>query len=375
MLFKEIIGVDKTKSAILNAVKSNHFAHASLIRGISGSANLSFALAIAQYLQCENPLENDSCGTCFSCNQHAKLQHPDCHYYFPLTTLEKVGKDDVKSYLVPFFRTFAINRPFDSINDWGNHIGTENKQFNIPVEEARSILKNATMSSFQGGAKIILVWLPEYLHNSASNAILKVLEEPPANTYFLLVTCNMESLLTTIISRCQTIQIERFTNEEIQNYLKNKLNIESTIAFETSLLAEGSIGNALKLINEGYDAVFEPFTQFMRLCFGFKVPDILVFNDELSKKGREFQKSFLTYGINIIRNVMLIHSGNGAIVKLNGNQLDFVKKFSESININQIDKFNLILQDGIIHVERNGNSKVIFLDIAIQLHKLFRGTR
>ena len=211
MRFSDIIGLEDTKQQLIAAVKSNHVAHAQLFFGSEGSANLALALAFATYINCTNQSDSDSCGTCASCTKIDKLVHPDVQFIFPVSSTKKVtGKSVVSSSYMNEWRSFILNNPYSGIEQWSASYGAENKQSNISKEESRNIIKNLSLKAFEAEYKIMLIWLPEFMHPSAANGILKILEEPPKKTIFLLVTNDYEKLLTTILSRCQFLRFDLF---------------------------------------------------------------------------------------------------------------------------------------------------------------------
>ena len=222
MRFGDIYGLEEIKRGLIEAVQKGHVAHAQLFSGPTGSANLALALAFITYINCENPTE-DSCGTCASCQKNTKFIHPDVHFIFPVSSTTRItGKDVLSTNFLKEWRHFLEEDPYGDIADWSVVFGGENKQLNISKGESKSIIQKLSLKAFEGGYKTILIWLPEYMHASAANGILKVLEEPADRTLFLLVTQNHEKLLGTILSRTQKVFIRSFNPSEISAILQNQ---------------------------------------------------------------------------------------------------------------------------------------------------------
>ena len=269
MLFNEIIGQAETKQMLLRAVQTNHLAHALLFDGPTGSANLALALALAQYVNCEDKGDQDACGRCASCIKMQKLVHPDLHMVFPVANLAK-GKTS-EAYLTDW-RKFLLEQPYRTLPEWLENVGADNKQGNISAEEARNILQKLSLKSYEGAYKIMLIWLPELMNVTSANALLKVLEEPPAQTLFLLVTNQSDKLLITILSRTQRVAVRAFTDEEVATYLRQYMNRDETTARRIAYLADGDLSVALQLCRNESEQGSEAdrhtwFADWMRTCY------------------------------------------------------------------------------------------------------------
>ncbi|MFN0048160.1 MAG: ATP-binding protein [Cytophagales bacterium] len=374
VLFSDIIGLEDTKNALLNAINSNHVAHAQLFLGNEGSANLALALAYSRYINCEDKQPTDSCGKCTSCVQFNKLTHPDLQLVFPMANLEKVSKDEIKSHFLKQFRSFAQQQLYGNLQEWGNFVGAENKQFNINVEEGRSILQNISMKPYLSPYKIVLIWLPELMNNSMANAILKVLEEPPAQTLFLLVANDYEKLLPTILSRCQMVKIRAFTDEETERYLISKNLCDTRKAKQIAGIADGNLQKATFLSTEIEDDNHAIFATWMRLCFSKKFADLLVFCEDLGKRGRENQKGLLLYSMQILRNTLMNKAGADQLIKQDESESNFIKKFAQSINEEKVESIYRIMNESFIHIERNGNAKIVLFDTSVKISQQFSKT-
>ncbi|GAB3527759.1 hypothetical protein GCM10027443_04660 [Pontibacter brevis] len=367
MQFSNIIGHQETKALLLKSVQQNHVAHAQLFLGQEGSANLALALAYATYINCENKQPEDSCGTCGSCVKMNKLVHPDFNFVMPVTTTKSVSKDALSNKFMNEWREFVLTSPYQGLNEWMQHIGAENKQGNISKDESRQLVKLVSLKAFEGAYKIVVIWLPELMHSSAANALLKLLEEPPAQTLFLLVSQSAEKLLATITSRTQIMQVRNFTEQEVVAYLQQKFNTDDTTANQIAQLAEGNLNAAAKLTTEISSDYFVFFTEWMRHCYSYKFGELIDMSDKFQTLGRENQKNFLLYALNLFRKVMLFGVDGSLISFLPPAELDFVQKFSKVITEANAGQLAEELNQAHYHIERNANPKMVFVDSSIQI--------
>ena len=367
MQFSQIIGHKEAKQLLLKSVQQNHVAHAQLFLGQEGSANLALALAYATYINCENKQPDDSCGTCGSCVKMNKLVHPDFNFVMPVTATKSVSKDALSSKFMNEWREFVLTSPYQGLNDWMQHIGAENKQGIISKEESRQLVKLVSLKAFEGDYKIVVIWLPELMHSAAANALLKLLEEPPAKTLFLLVAQASEKLLATITSRTQIMQVRNFTEQEVVQYLQEKYNTSPDVAYQIAQLAEGNLNAAAKLTTEISSDYFGFFTDWMRNCYSYKFGEMIEMSDKFQTLGRENQKNFLLYALNLFRKVMLYGIDAGLVTYLPPAELDFVQKFSKVITGANASQLTEELNQAHYHIERNANPKMVFVDSSIQI--------
>ncbi len=373
MLFSEIEGLNKIKKHLINSVLNNHIAHAQLFLGPEGSANLAMALAFATYLNCEDRQEDDACGHCTSCTKINKLVHPDLHFVYPVSsTKNSAGKDLVSTTFIKEWRTFLKEQPYGLLSDWSNAFGGENKQGNISKAESRNIIKNLSLKAFEGRYKIMIIWMPEYLHPTAANGILKVLEEPPEKTIFLLVAHDMEKLLITILSRTQKVVIPAFSDEEVEAYLKNRHGVESTRARQIVHMADGNINEAIRLLNETEDDTHAMFRDWMRFCFTRDFTRMVEWAEVYQKMNKLSQKSLLMYGLTMMRETLIANYSPGNLQRLQGEELDFVKNFSKVIDADKLEKISDNLNRAYYHLERNANPKILFADLSLQIAGVIR---
>ncbi|WP_338868175.1 DNA polymerase III subunit delta [Spirosoma sp. SC4-14] len=374
MLFNEIVGHTETKQLLLQAVQTNHLAHALLFDGGVGSANLALALALAQYVNCEDKQEQDACGRCASCIKIQKLVHPDLHMVFPVANMAK-GKTS-EAYLADW-RKFLIDQPYRTLSEWLETVGADNKQGNISAEEARSILQKLSLKSYEGAYKIMLIWLPELMNVTSANALLKVLEEPPAQTLFLLVTNQSDKLLITILSRTQRIAVRAFTDEEVATHLRQYSNLDETTARRIAYLADGNLSVALQLNRSetGQGAETDRhnwFAEWMRTCYRQDLISLVKQADQFDGFSKDKQKGLLEYSIRLYRDLFLWQQGAGALLRLPDDEMAFVKNFSKVLTSTHIERIVNDLNEAAYHLERNARAKMIMLDISLTFSRLIR---
>jgi len=373
MKFSEIPGLEKEKNVLIKSVHNNHIAHAQLFFGNSGGGSFPLALAYAQYINCENKQEGDSCGKCPSCSKYQKLIHPDLHFIYPTVTISKgevtAKSNEVKSdALITKWRSFLLENPFGEYLDWMNSIDVENKQGAINVIESRAILKKLSLKAFEAEYKVVFIWLPELMNTQAANALLKVLEEPPEKTLFLLISNDTDKLLTTILSRTQKFQVNKFKNIDIENYLNTKSANSETVN-QATLLANGSLNKAIKNLTNSENNLFVFFRDWMRVCFQKNLSGIVSMSDDFHKLGRETQKNTIEYGINIVRNSLLSVANANTIIHLPETEKAFITKFSSVLNEEKLSDLNTIFNDAHYNILRNANPKITFTNLSIDVMK------
>ena len=373
MQFAAIPGLPETKEKLLNSVKLNHLAHALLFHGPEGSANLTLALALASYLYCEAKTETDSCGTCGSCQRINKLILPDLNFAFPVvaSSKEEDGDEEAKeekSDLLGNWRKFVLTQPYGNVHDFIYFNGFEKKQLNITKAAARKMIQTLSLMSFEGGYKIMLIWAPEYLHPSAANALLKIIEEPPAKTLFLLVTSQADQLLTTILSRTQKILVRAFSDEEISAHLVETERCEAKAAAQIAMLADGNMRAAFRLIDQVEDQTIRQLRDWFRLCATKNLKELFLLSEDFHKADKESQKSLMLSGLNVTREILLKNLDLDHLLRTTDEDRTFInniskKMLTEEHAIQLYDTFNAAHY----HLERNGNAKMIFTDLSMEI--------
>lgn len=374
MRFAEIPNQTKVKQVLAQSVQRQHVAHAQLFRGAEGSAALALALAYATFLNCEGRTEadEDSCGRCPACQKLDKLVHPDLNFILPVTSTKQVPKDAVSSKFAADWRAFVLDNPYQGLNDWMQHIGAENKQGSISKEESLQLLKLVSLKAFEGRFKIVIIWLPELMHPAAANAVLKLLEEPPAATIFLLVSHAPEQLLPTIVSRVQPVVVRPFTEDELTAYLRDEQRVPEVKARQLAQIADGNLGAALASRTAPDNDYFTFFADWMRLCFQDNFAKVLEKSDEFQKMGRENQKEFLHYALGLLRKVLLYGLDARLIPHLPAAEQQFVSRFSRFVHPGNADPITRELNEAHYHVERNANPRMVFVDTSLRVAELLK---
>ena len=369
MTFSTIPGLESVKQILVDAVKSSHIAHAQLFVGAEGALNLPLALAYATYLHCENK-GDDACRTCAACSKNAKFIHPDTHFVFPVSNVRNDKDEDrFKAEIMKSWRAFLTETPYGTLDDWTNYYGGEDKMALISREESREIIKALSLKPFESPHKVMIIWQPELMHPSAANGILKILEEPPPHTYFILVTNAADKLLPTIISRTQIVTVPLLDDAEIESHLTEKHGVEETRAHKIAQLADGNLNLAIKLIGNEEDNNTQRFTEWMRACFKRQYGSLVTIAEEYHGLDKLSQRNVMTYSINMMRETMLHLSGAVEINRTRGDELKFVQDFSKVMSIEKIEKSFRLINDASYHLERNGSAKMIFLDLSLKLSK------
>lgn len=372
MQFAEIPGLPETKEKLINAVKFNHLAHALLFHGPEGSANLTLALALATFLYCENRSETDSCGACVPCQRMSRLVMPDLNFAFPVITKSKDDDDgeeeDEKTDVLGNWRKFATAQPYGNVHDFIYFNGFEKKQLNISKGAARKMIQALSLMSFEGGYKIMLIWAPEFLHPSAANSLLKIIEEPPAKTLFMLVTSQADQLLTTILSRTQKVQVRAFSDEEIKAHLVNSGLCDSKSAEQIAMLADGNLREAYRMIDQVEDKQVTQIRDWFRLCATKNLKEIFEEADRFHKIDKEAQKSLILTALNVTREILLKNFDLDQLLRTTAEDRKFVENISKKIlNEDHAVKLYESFNQAHYHLERNGNAKMIFTDLSMDI--------
>ena len=371
MQFSEIPGLQELKDQLVGAYKRGKIAHAQLFAGRPQTAVLPMALAYASYLMCENKTEQDSCGTCPNCVRIKKLVHPDIHLHFPKVSATENKYEKVLAEAIPRFREFVAETPYGDQEAWAYKYGQENKNLLISREDSRQMLKNVSMRSVEGGYKILLIWQPELMNPSSANAILKILEEPPEKTLYLLVSYNYDNLLATITSRTQLVNVPPNTSEEITSYLVAK-ETDQAQAEQAAALSEGKIGLAASYMNADTSQEYEDFQRWMLECWNRNLTDIVRRSEDFSKSGKTAQKSTLNYAMSLVRNAVIHASGQDPSAQ-SESEKSFVKKYSEKLGIDRLEKVYALTNEALIHLERNSNPRITHLNLSMDIIRSLNG--
>lgn len=373
MRFQDIPGLHDTKQQLIQAVKGNHIAHAQLFLCKGGGANLAMALAYANFVNCEQPTENDACGTCPSCVKNSKFIHPDIHFVYPVSSTKNItGKGVISTNFIKEWRSFLGHNPYGDIDKWSANFGGENKQLNISKEESRQIINHLSLKSFEGKYKVMLIWLPEFMNGASANAILKILEEPSEGTLFLLVCNDEERLITTILSRTQIVNMRKFNDEEITHLLQHYHNVDEQKASKLAHLADGNINEAISLIDGSEEDSHDLFRKWMRQCFTRDLAALVELADEYHKMSKIGQRGLLQYGLSMMRESLLSTVGLPDMHRVQGDEEGFVKNFSKVMSLDKVERISRLFNDALYHLERNASAKITFLDLSLQIARFIK---
>ncbi len=370
MQFKDIIGQGHLKQQLISQVREGHVPHAQMFLGQLGYGGLPIALAYAQFLNCANPQPDDSCGECPSCLKMQKLAHPDLHFSFPFPSVEK-RKTSTES--ITEWREVLNQSPYLSLHRWMVKFNAENKQPNIPITECHDVMRRLSFKAYEQGYKIMLIWLPEFL-GKEGNTLLKILEEPPAQTVFLLVAENIETVLNTIISRTQIIKVSPINQQELADALVEKQQLQPEEAYRIAGLANGDYIEAQDLINHAAAEHAGLFEQWMGALLSRNNDPMayVKWSDTFGALGRESQKTFMLYALHMLREVLYLQVYNRPSEVLTGSEKSVVSEMSAKFDQEKMARFADWLNEAYYHIERNASGKMLMLDLSIRVSKLVK---
>jgi DNA polymerase-3 subunit delta' len=368
MYFRDIIGLHDVKQHLIDSVRRGLIPHARMFYGPEGVGKLPLAIAYARYLNCENRVENDSCGECPSCQKFDKFAHPDLHFVFPVIK-SKVSDEYLKDW-----REFLSKNRYFNLNTWLNFIDAQNAQGLIYSKESEEIIRKLNLKVYEAKYKIMIVWLPEKMHESCANKLLKMIEEPPDNTIFLLISEELEQVLQTIQSRCQPLHVRPLEGEEIIQGIRQNYGLDEPVAQSVAHIANGSFLKAIDIIQSSDETKenFDLFVKMMRASVMRNIKSIKEVANEIAAVGREKQKSFLTYSLRMFREYFVNNLNQPDIVYINEAEKQFGQKFAPFINERNIEEFNNEFSLAYKQIEQNGNAKIIFLDICLKTTVLLK---
>lgn len=378
MLFTEVIGQEHIKNHLTTSADNGRISHAQLFVGPEGCGALPMAIAYAQYLLCKN-LNGENTGGNDACNLKFKnYSHPDLHFAFPVAANDKVKKHPISSHFLEEWRELLKEQPYGNLFDWYKKLGIENKQGQIGVDEAQDIVKSLALKSYEGGYKVMIIWMAEKMNTSAANKLLKLIEEPPEKTIFILIAEDEEQIINTILSRCQVLHFPPLAELDIKNALLQQFDIAEADATKIAHQANGNYNKACDLVyHDSEDIQFEEwFVYWIRSAFKAKgnkaaIHDLISWSETIAKTGRETQKQFLHFCMDYFRQALLLNYNAQELVFVEPKSESFkLEKFAPFVHGNNIMDISNELQDAIYHIERNGNAKIILTDLSIKLTRL-----
>ena len=369
MQFKDIVGQQAIKEKLIQTVQNGRISHTQLFLGPEGVGTLPLALAYAQYINCPNATETDSCGNCASCIKFTKLVHPDLHFTFPTIAIEK---KKLSNEFIENWREAFTKNPYLSELEWLLSLDAEGKkQGNITAEECRDVIRKLGLKPYEAKYKTVIIWLPEYLRTEG-NILLKLLEEPPAQTLILLVAQDADRVIATILSRAQTMRIPALKEEDVTNYLIEKFETPAENAAAIARISEGSLVQATTLLQAGHANYFELFSTWMRLCYNARreLDKLTSWVEGTAGEGREFLKSYLAYSQHMLRACLIYKFGNESLLRLNQQEKEFISKFSAALTEENIPAIVQLINQSTMHLERNADLKITFLNLSLYIGRL-----
>jgi DNA polymerase-3 subunit delta' len=372
MLFSNIIGQENIRQQLIQAVQQNRLSHAMLLLAPEGAGGLPLALAFTQYLVCENKQEHDACGQCSACVKASRYIHPDIHFSYPVIP-RKPGDKPLSTDYAAEWREFIGTHPYGNAYDWLQFIGAENKQGNITANECHDIIRKLSLKSFESQYKILLMWMPEYLGNEG-NRLLKLIEEPPPNTLFILVAENQEQILATILSRTHLIRVNPLPKEVLVDALVNRAKAAPAKARQAATIAMGNYREAITLLQNAEDDYHELLRNWLNYIFTGNRPALQAWVEQMAstKIGRENQKQFLRYFINLLEHSLRLQFLDKQQLAFSEEEMDFAAKLNKLANLRQMESIMELLDNACYYIERNANAKLLFHALSIHLQYIFR---
>lgn len=373
MFFKDVVGQEEIKKRLIRSVQEERISHAQLFSGHSGTGKLAMALAYAQYISCKNRTDEDSCGVCPSCHKYQKLAHPDLHFVFPIFNAKQFNKP-VSDDFLPQWREKVLTNSYFELGDWLSFIDAGNAQGEIYERESESILRKLNLKSFESEFKVMIIWLPEKMNIACSNKLLKMIEEPPSKTLFVLVTENEEGVIGTIRSRAQLVKFPFLDNSSLKDALMKVEGVNPEIIPDAVHLASGSYIRALSYLSPSADEqyYFQKFQEMMRFAYAREVKELIGWADEMAGIGRDKQKAYFAAALRLVREYFISNMNRSEISYMNRAEKEWGKKFAPFINERNIIPFANEFELGIKHISMNGNPRIVFLDTALRMVRLIK---
>lgn len=370
MQFDEVIGQHAVKQQLKQMLTENRMPHALLFAGHEGCGKLPMALALAQRLLCQNPTaENNACNSCANCLMVEKLAHPDLHFIFPTIKTKGQSTPAVSDQFLDEWRKQIAETPYFSRQTWLNRINVEKQQSLINVADANNIINKLACVSSQGGYRVVIIWLAEQMNLACANKLLKILEEPPQQTVFILTADHPERIIPTILSRTQRIDFAPLSTDELKEAIERYNGLESNDALIVARAAAGSYINALEQVTMNAERAqfFDLFVLFMRLCYMRKIKDLYEWAQQLSTWGREKQKAFLEYTQRLIRENFIYNFHNPELNYMNRKESDFAVNFARFINERNVIGITEEIENAQRDIQQNVNANMVFFDFALKM--------
>ena len=378
MLFREILGLEKIKKELTSSYSQKRIAHAQLFNGPKGSGKLAIALAYAQLINCESIQNNNSCGKCSSCLKYLKITHPDLHIIYPVIKKSSTDKP-ISDDFIGLWRQSIISNPYQSLDKWMESykesfiekVSNKKKEGVIYAHQIKELNRKLSLKIYEAKNRVVIIWRPEKMNIKAANKFLKILEEPPSRTILLLVSENKLSLLSTVLSRLQIIDVPRYTVNETMSFFSDN---KTSSFLNYCKRSNGDLGNLYNYNEdlENKESFIENFSSLMRVCFKNNIVEISSWVDRVSAKTRENQIKTLSYSIGFIRECIIYNYSDKKINNLSDQEANFIKNFSPYIHEGNSIQIISMLERVIKNIQRNANSKIILFDMLLCLVKLLK---
>lgn len=373
MFFRDVIGQDEIKSRLIRSARSGVVPHAQLFCEPEGAGAFPLALAYARYLNCERPGDTDACGHCASCLKYNELVHPDLHFVFPIVANKEKKKEVCDDYLTEW-RSFLKGRPYFNLGSWLGYLDAENKQALIYAKESDEIIRKLNMKSSEALYRVLMVWLPEKMNEACANKLLKLIEEPPLNTVFLLISEVPDQIIGTIQSRSQRMNIRAISTEAVTGALIEHYGLSKDDAKNVAHMANGNFIKAVETISLSEENIFylEFFKGMMRNSWARNVRGMKDASDKFASLGRERQKNFFSFAQRLIRENFVYRFQTPELNYMNRDEALFALKFSPFVNERNV--FDLIdeLEKAERQIAQNVNPKMIFFDLSLKITVLLK---
>ena len=371
MKFADFPGYEATKQSLIQAARAGRVAHARLFSASEGGFGLMMALAYAQFLNCENQQEDDSCGNCPSCLKSSRFIHPDFHYLFPIAKTKKIDTDELSPHL-PAFRSFMESQPWGGLHEWIESAGFENRTPIINVKAVRECIRNLQLKAFEARYKIQIIWLPESMKNEGANALLKILEEPAPFTVFLVVSQEADNLLPTLLSRMQRINMGSPGEEELHIFLERKFPAGKDLIRMAVSLSEGSITAAIRMLEEKPDDYHPWYMEWQRACYRRDGAQILRMAEEFHEMSRDLQKLLLQYSLNKTRKALVLAAGPPEILHLQENEQKELPNLGKILQPEMAEQILGEIDRAWYHIDRNASSRMVFFDTSMAISDAYK---
>jgi DNA polymerase-3 subunit delta' len=379
MFFSEIVGQETLKEQLVQTVRENRISHARLFLGPEGAGSLPLAIVYAQYVNCTDRGDREPCGKCLSCVKFKKLVHPDLHFVFPVVKPGS-GKAAVSDHFIKEWRETVLANPYNTYNQWLERMGGDNKQGGIFVDESKEILNKLNFKTYEAEYKIMIIWLAEKMNQQTANKLLKILEEPPEKTLFLLIAESADRILPTILSRTQITRVPKIDTQSLVDYLVETGHAPSLpCALSAAHISNGNLAVALDVLlsSDESDYFLEMFMRMMRTCWSVwgkkqAMLDLLTWVEQITQLGREQQKAFLLYSLRMVRENFALNRQQPSLAFLTDSENDFSQKFNAYINPGNVYQLADELNTAHYHIESNGNKNLVFMDLACKIVVLLK---